>query len=383
MTSLLDLSTDILSLLPLYVDNIETFTSAASTCRSLRFIFSNALPRTILQLAAASAPTFFSPHPHFLVMAVAPQIRDWALGNEENTRRLRSALQGGIEGLFDFCVNDNSLNAGLTLDRIRTLYEARFTILNPLADKIDKMAGAQWYETKDFWDGGVSEPATVHSDVHRSAMQIIIYGELFGSSMRPFLEPSPSGDETDANAPLPFFDLETRLDYIKYCVPEWACKSYPGFQVLPVGPYAAGKNDLPFDQYALRHILTCKRWRRMWADAMALAGPLFVEWDAERGPWDEEPPSGDIEGVWKLKLFRDALQTMGLEGMQLVTLPREKISPELLKRACQVREQIEALEEPPASYIVGNYLKATVSKAPDPAQDVYVCMASYWPMSEG
>ncbi|OJD15722.1 hypothetical protein AJ78_04057 [Emergomyces pasteurianus Ep9510] len=383
MTTLLDLPTDILSLLPLYFDNIETFTSAASTCRRLHSILSNTLPRTIFQLAAASAPTFFSPHPHFLLIAVAPQIRDWALGDEEKSCRLRSAFQGGIEGLYDFCVTDDSLKAGLTLNRIRNLYEARFTILNPLADKIDKMAGAQWYEAENFWSGGVSEPATVYTDTHRAAMQIIIYGELFGSSMRPFLEPNPSTDDPYLNASLPFFDLETRLDYIKYCVPEWVCRSYPGFEVLPVGPYSEqNRDDLPADQYALRHILTCRRWRRMWADAMAIVGPLFAEWDAEKGPWDEDPPGGEKEGVWKLKLFRDALQTMGLEGMQLVTLPVEKISPEVLKRARRMREQIEALEEPPASYIVGDRLKATVSKAPDPAQDVYVCMAPYWRSAE-
>ncbi|OAT13662.1 hypothetical protein BDBG_08822 [Blastomyces gilchristii SLH14081] len=384
MLSLAYLPTDILSLLPLYIDNIETFISASSTCRRLRSVFSSTLPQTIFQLAAASAPTFFSPHPHFLVMAVAPQLRDWALGSEKNSSCLCAAFQGGIEGLYDFCVSDNSLKARLTLDRIRRLYEARFTILNPFTDKIDKMAGKQWYDTKDFWDGGVSEPATVDMEAHRAAMQIIIYGELFGSSMRPFLEPRASRQEgpdsdSDLDSPLPYFDLQTRLNYIKYCVPEWVCRSYPGFQILPVGPYALeNRDDLPADQYALRHILTCRRWRRMWADAMAMVGPLFAEWDAERGPFERAQAGGEVEGVWRLKLFRDALQTMGLEGMQLVTLPQKKIAPELLEKACRMREQIAALEAPPPVYIVGDRLRAKVSKAPDPAQDVYVCMAPYW-----
>ncbi|EEH03901.1 conserved hypothetical protein [Histoplasma capsulatum G186AR] len=388
MLTLLDLPVDILWRLPLYVDNIETLISLAGTCRKLRSVCSSTLPQTIFQLAAASAPTFFSPHPHFLVMAVAPQIRDWALGNEENSRRLRLAFQGGIEGLYKFCVNDKSLNAGLTLDRIRTLYEARFTVINPFADKIDKMAGNQWYEAENFWSGGVSEPDTVYSDSNRAAMQIIIYGELFGSSMRPFLESgarghgtgSGSGAGSDSDSPLPFFDLETRLDFIKYCVPDSVCQDYPGLHVLPVGPYAPeNREDLPADQYALRHILGCRRWRRLWADAMAMVGPLFAAWDAEKGPWDEEQPGGEVEGVWRLKLFRNALQTMGLEGMQLVTLPREKISPDVLAKARRMREQIEVLREPPPVYTVGHYLRASVSQAPDPAQDIYVCMAAYWP----
>ena len=61
---LLDLPNEILSSLPIYIDNIETFTNAASSCRRLRerFVaFAETHPKTILLLADASAPTFF-PH---------------------------------------------------------------------------------------------------------------------------------------------------------------------------------------------------------------------------------------------------------------------------------------------------------------------------------
>ena len=57
------------------------------------------------------------------------------------------------------------------------LHQARFSIINPLADKIDKMAGDQWYASPDnFWSGGVSEPETLYTESNIAAFQTIIYG---------------------------------------------------------------------------------------------------------------------------------------------------------------------------------------------------------------
>ena len=107
------------------------------------------------------------------------------------------------------------------MEDIRRLHQARFSIINPLADQIDRMAGDQWYESvnEDFWNGGVSEPATLETESALAAFQIIIYGELFASSMQAFLE--------SEKKLLPSFDVETRLDYIKYCIPDRTCQSIP------------------------------------------------------------------------------------------------------------------------------------------------------------
>ena len=55
--NLLDLPNEILPLFPLYIDNIETFTSAASSCWRPRENFVRTHPKTGLLLAEASAPT--------------------------------------------------------------------------------------------------------------------------------------------------------------------------------------------------------------------------------------------------------------------------------------------------------------------------------------
>ncbi|EEH50247.2 uncharacterized protein PADG_06326 [Paracoccidioides brasiliensis Pb18] len=216
--------------------------------------------------------------------------------------------------------------------------------------------------------GKQTQHHTFSVDTNRTALQPIIYGELFGSSMKPFLEPGSSGEGADS--PLPFFDLDSRLDYVEYCIQNLVCKSYPGVGFLPVGRYAPENRDtLPPDQYEL-----ASAYPDLHAVAAHVGGCKWL-WDMEKGPFDDDEKDSqkEDEGVWRLKLIRDALQTMGIEGMQLLTLPREIIPPELLLVTVRkIRDQIEALKQPPPVYIVGDVLQAPVS------QDVYVCMATYW-----
>ena len=367
---LLDLPNEILSSLPLYIDNIETFTNAASSCRRLRENFAQTHPKTILLLANASAPTFFSPHPHYLITATARQASDWAIGNKENTRRLRKAFQGGIDSFYDFCINNP--NTGLRMQDIRRLHQARFSIINRLADQIDKMAGDQWYSSVDnFWDGGVSEAETLQTESNLAALQIIIYGELFASSMQAFLE--------SENELLPSFDIETRLDYIKYCIPDWACRSYRGMEVLPVGPYAPGVQVEGGNQVPIRHILQCSRWRRMWARAIRVVDRNFEKADQEKVGDGDVDPYG--EEPWSQRLCRTALQTQGLEGMQLVTLPEERVSKECRDQSLKIKQQVENV------ILQGKFDDATGAnmqkiRVPDLAREVAVCMASYYPESD-
>lgn len=349
------LPNEILGLLPLFIDNIETFINAAATCRRLRDAFLRTHPNTILRLADASAPTFFSPHPHFLVAATARQASDWALGHDERTQQLREALRGGIEGLYDFCLQ----HSGLTLAQIRQIYLARFSTINPMSDKIDKMAGSQWYATPRFWNGGVSEPYTIYTEADRATFQIIIYGELFGRSVEAFLEPQRN---------LPFFDIPVRLDYWTYCVPDHGCESYAGYEVLPVGPYAKGnERTLEGDQFAMHHILHCGRWRRMWA--AAFRSTLKDEFKDE---YEEEEH-------WKKKLFRNVMQTQGVEGMQLITLPVEQVSPAYLGKVRRINGQIIMLTESPGVENLGSNGDTPVFRAPDPAMEVGVSIRSMWP----
>lgn len=207
---LLDLPIDLLILLPQFLHDIEDFTNASSSCRSLRAAFARTSPKPILRFAAASSRIFFRPEPHFLIAAKARQLGDWALRSPPNTKTLRRAFQDGIEALFELCI----AQTGLTPQQIRYLHASRFSLINPIADMIDRCAGAQSYAMPNFWDGSVSDAANISFEPTRRLLKIIIYGELFCSSMRADLEPASQ---------LPRFNLGMRLDFIKYCIHDWAC----------------------------------------------------------------------------------------------------------------------------------------------------------------
>ncbi|THC95058.1 hypothetical protein EYZ11_005453 [Aspergillus tanneri] len=359
---LVTLPNEILCLLPLYIDNIESFTNAASSCRRLRDTFYTAHPNTILRLAVASAPTFFSPHPHFLIAATVRQASNWALGDASRTKELRRALQGGINSLLDFSIQ----YSGLSLPQIRSMHQSRFSILNPLSDLIDKMAGSQWYATPEFWNGGVSEPYTLDTEASRATFQIVIYGELFGPSMLAFLEPE--------RADLPFFDVHTRLDYFTYCVPDWVCKSYPGFEVLPTGPYALDvEPPREGDQVALHYILRCGRWRRLWTASILEIMTFLGEEQTNKDSNMENEES------WREKMLRDALLCQGLEGMQLVTVPEEKVDKDVMQRFRWIKKHIDKLERPPSVERLGKGGSTLVSHAPDPSNEVEVPCRDMWP----
>lgn len=356
--SLCGLPNEILCSLPQFIDNIESFTNLAATCRKVRNALYSAHPNTILRLAAASAPAFFSPHPHFLIAATARQASDWAVGNETRTKELREALQGGVDGLFEFCLE----HSGLTLERIRQTHLARFSVINPLSDKIDKMAGQQWYATPNFWTGGVSEPYTIFTEPDRATFQMIIYGELFGRSMDAFLQPE---------AGIPFFDIHERLGYFTYCVPDWVCRGYDGYEVLPTGPYQPDReHPEEGDQVALHHILRSGRWRRLWAAGIRGAlgdGNKFTDEDID----DEN---------WRKKLLRDAVQTQGLDGMQLITMPIDKVDQAVLDNTRRMKELIDKLDNPPPVEMLGKRRRLTmVSTALDPSNEIEIPCRDMWP----
>ena len=358
MASISSLPSELLLLISHYLHTIEDFANLSSTCRRLRSVGSNTSPNTILRLAAKSSRVFFRPDPHFLIAATVRQISDWALLSKDNTQALRHTMREGVYSLLGLCVD----KAGLTMDDIRRLHVSRFSLFNPVSDMIDRCAGAQWYQTPNFWSGGVSNPCTISIDPARSLFQTIIYGELFASTMRAFLEPE-SG--------LPRLDHEVRMDFIKYCIPDCMCQSYHGsvgyrgLTVLPVGPYAASsqrpepqadslfpqpgslsstprpRNELmpekDCDQVGLDYLLSCRTWSEAWQQVCHAIGP-------------------DFEDSWRQQLWLAVPQVQGLEGLEMLRPGGlEKWRP----RLAAMREAIATLhdKEMPSRFLYSSWRK--------------------------
>ncbi|ESK94726.1 hypothetical protein Moror_14221 [Moniliophthora roreri MCA 2997] len=132
--------------------------------------------------------------------------------------------------------------------------------------------------------------------------------------MQSFLEPEKN---------LPRFELDVRLDYIKYCIPDWICeRGYPGMEVLAVGPYAPGRNGI--------------------TRSIAL----------------------DFEVDWKQNLWFDGVQYQGLEGSEM--LVDNGVPHKGQARLRGMYEQIGNLKEKdkPGQYKIGRQ-ENPVSHAPD------------------
>ncbi|KAI1379933.1 hypothetical protein F4677DRAFT_299556 [Hypoxylon crocopeplum] len=187
LDGLLRLPKTILAMLPDYLYNIEDYTNLSATCRTLKECMETASPATILQLAWASTRVFFRPSPHFLVCAVARQLGFWARESDENEAELAAGMPRGIDHLMDLALK---VGCGLPLPRIRELYELRFSLINRIADVIDKCVGYQW------WLGVIDGDTGSMTDRGYAPMalwQLAIYGELFGPDFDPFLDPENFG----------------------------------------------------------------------------------------------------------------------------------------------------------------------------------------------
>lgn len=359
-TGVLSLPGDILLALPRHLHDIEDFVNLSATCRLLRDVCKDASPKTILRLAAAASRIFFRPSPHFLVTATARQLSEWASLSQANTAALRAACRGGVEGLLELALD----HAGLTMERIRELYEMRFTTINPVVDLIDKCVGEQWYATPNFWDGGVDDAYTINVDPPETFFHLVIYGELFGPAFDVFLETGVVPEVAS---------VETRLEYVKYCIPDWACyacmKSAKGVKLAngkidprravdAVGPYASFKNGNGDDctnhnnQIGLAHLLKSTRWNPSWKEVRAAAG-------------------GDFDEKWKQALWWAVVMCQGMDGMRMI---RPGDLDPWRDRLSKWRARINALTNRPQRVKVGR--QATYS-FPDIEGDLCIASSGY------
>jgi hypothetical protein len=344
-TTLLSLPDELLLEIPLHMHNLEDFNNASSTCMRLNVLYDTS-PKTILHLASRSAPTFFSPHPHFLVLAIARQIAGWAVAidaeRETRVKRLVEAFRGGMEGLLTFALRDDVEGVGLTMDAVRRMYEARFSLINPLSATIDAMIGNAWYAQPDFWNGGAEDAFTLQTDASIATFELLIYGELFGSTMDFYLQ---TGLNRKAG-----LDIDTRIEFIKYCIPDWTCASefsrQDGFEVLAIGPYAknipdADPNRLEGDQVALAHLVGGAMfqgtlWKRVWRRVLIAAGAE----KNEDGKW----PMAWIETIQRTK-FRKKGGAVNSNGEHVTEEDADVWNEETTTMAGDARDETVEEEE--------------------------------------
>ncbi|KFA73178.1 hypothetical protein S40288_11529 [Stachybotrys chartarum IBT 40288] len=376
MAGLISLPAELLLLLAENLHNIEDYTNLSSTCRTIRSHVTSVNPNALLRLAAAQSRIFFRPDPLLLVAATARQLGDWARLTAVNEAELAQSFQGGVEGVLALALR----HCGLTMTRVRELHALRFSIINPVSDIIDRCVGNQWYETPDFWNGGVSDAYTIDSDPTASLFHLAIYGELFATDLNHYI------DGLSAE-PCRALTVETRLEFIKYCVPDFGCEATqrsardvrsdggtidPRRAVKPVGPYVkdgrAYKTPVINNNIALVWVLNSSRWRPHWERIRGRAGVDF-ESGFENDWWYIEDP--ESESVWKQRLWENVMVCQGLEGLGMI---RPELQDAWVDRIREWRTKIDGLQQAPGTVKVGR--QATYDY-PFLFGDLRICASGY------
>lgn len=368
--NLVSLPRDILITFPEYLHNIEDYMNLSSTCRRLRECMATATPNMILRLAAAQSRVFFRPSPLFLVAATARELGSWARLRGSNEKELADRLENGVDALMDLALD----HCGLTMERIRDLHLKRFSILNPVEDIIDKCVGKQWYASPKFWSGGVDDAYTIHAEPSDTLFHLIIYGELFGADFEPILD-----QDTQKRR----LGVPTRLEFIKYCLPDFACHlggdfapdkgQDPRRTVKETGPYKMD-SDERYDygtlnnNLALTWVIKSSRWKPHWKAIRKKAGPEFQN-DFDDGWWYDE----DNEQDWRQRMWEDILICQGLEGLEMM---RDGMQDRWIPKIKAWREKISRLDREPATVMVG---RQGTLEYPFLLGDLRCCVSGYCP----
>ncbi|VUC29434.1 unnamed protein product [Clonostachys rosea] len=355
MASLASLAPELLLLVADRLHNIEDYSALSSTCKYLRTTLQSVSPNIILRLANNQSRIFFRPSPEFLVAATARQLGEWARLDPANEATLAVAFQNGVDGMLDLAL----IHCGLTMPRIRQLHALRFSVINPVTDIIDQCVGQQWYSTPNFWDGGVDDAYTIDADPNTTFFHLAIYGELFAPDLAAYL---------DGNATHRPLSVETRLEFIKYCVPDFACELRgsinprdahlpngeldPRRAVKPVGPYARNEDnsyaEFPKNNnIALVWVLQSTRWRPHWRNLRQR-----VAVDFQDGFEDDWWYDGGEGRDWRQRLWENVMVCQGLEGLGMI---RPEMQDEWLEKIRGWREKVAALERTPGETWVGRH----------------------------
>lgn len=366
VTTLLTLPRDILVLLPLYLRDIEEFINLACTCRTLRSVLYDATtPNTLLHLCAAASRIFFRPSPEFLLAATARQLGQWASKSEDNARSFAESCKAGTDGLL--CLALGRAHCGVTLTRIQQLYQLRMSTINPVVDLIDRCVGVQWYQTPNFWSGGVDDAYTIQADPPETFFHLLIYGELFGPSVLEYIRTSQ----------VPAFATpKYRLEFVKYCIPDYNCfeslRQRTGVErgadkpvIEATGPYEGFDTKSRNHRYrteernwrdyqhqmALIHTLRSTRFNRAVNIIRRQAGEDF---DELVEPYDDEVRT------WKQALWEDCFLLQGWEGLEFLAScglgeygKGDALLPEEKKQSLRkLRTMIEGMQNEPPMYTV-------------------------------
>jgi hypothetical protein len=206
---LLDLPSDITSLLPTYLHSITDLYALLSTCRALynAFAFSEAkLPPILPRLYGQP---LLPPHPHLILAGTARQVADWAIASRENRAVLYESLLEGNCGLLKL----SQKVARVSLKDMRDLSNLKYSLLNPLTRIVDVEGGPEM--VREEGNDPDNYALTIVREPDIALLNYWIYCELFHHNIDEILTHS-----TQTSSQPKALDLRTRRRWIAYCMPD-------------------------------------------------------------------------------------------------------------------------------------------------------------------
>jgi hypothetical protein len=183
-----------------HLEQLNDFYAVMLTCKQFHRISLDVKAEKISQLALHSGSYFpaLCPCSHFLLVASARRLSDWARKDEARQTQLKAIMEGGVAELAAIAMEV----APISLEDIRTTWAWKRDILIPLSKRLDITCGPS---SRDVDNGDV----TVCEDVDLALFAWAIYGELFGHLL-----------SLDMLDPVAKLDSVTRFKFLIYCVPD-------------------------------------------------------------------------------------------------------------------------------------------------------------------
>jgi hypothetical protein len=205
----LDLPSDIISLLPSYLHSITDLYALLSTCRALYHAFAFPEVRLPPILPKLYGQPLLPPHPHLILAGTARQVANWAVTSTRNRTALYESLLEGNDGLFKL----SQKVARVSLKDMRELHNLKYSLLNPLSRIIDMEGGPEMVREEGNDPDNYSW--TIVRDPDIALLNYWIYCELFHHNIDEILNHS-TRTPSEAKA----LDLKARRRWVAYCMPD-------------------------------------------------------------------------------------------------------------------------------------------------------------------
>ena len=209
-----DLPRDLLVLIPYYLHTLQDLYALIRTSRCFYRLCSDTKAKYRPSFRCQDAVFALPPHPHLLLSAIARQIADWAVQNEDNRERLWHAIYSAP--VFD---PNGLLSLGeevayLGLQDVRALHQTKLEIVDPISRIIDQEIGPGSRHPLDS--------TKICEHPQQAMYNFIIYCELFHHSIEDAYGQLAPGIE-----PL---STKLRQHWIKWGVPNASFWDYDGYR---------------------------------------------------------------------------------------------------------------------------------------------------------